>query len=576
MSHQGNTVRVRPFRFPCPTHDERRGSTRTRRSSDSLAAVWAWLFAVLAALAGPSTSAVAAPQSPTDDVLHLQRRITYGPTATESLVLLAGYPTSLQTFLSAQLGPAQPESSALQLLLADIQPNVSQGEVWSIDRLGRDYVARALYSRNQLREWMAYFLFSHFNVGYGKVNNDLEEIITFFSLPNSASEDATLLIRDNLEFLRQNAFGNFGTLLTHIVKSPATIVYLDNHRNNAALGVNENLAREALELYSLGLNPDGSPNGFNQSTDVNGFAHVLSGHILNLSPAQPHWVPFFSGLFHDLAPYQGATLFASSVGGGYTIGATESGPAVLDNVLAHIAMMEETARFISRKLYRAFVSDVATPPSTLIDAMVADWMASNGNLGVVLDRLLHDLDFWSTSHRMGKVKTPLEGLVSTVRAFDGQASNENQLTNLMAELSQSGQTLFTHPSPDGFPFASEEHATTWKDLRRVKFNRSLNEGVASQYAGTIYYDWFGLLNQMQVSPSNTVGVAQSFLLLQYGTTLTNTDQQLALSFLSTKVDGVTPDVGLDRLIQTGAIAAWNDRVSQYAAFAASFAQSYLK
>jgi uncharacterized protein (DUF1800 family) len=307
-------------------------------------------------------------------------------------------------------------------------------------------VVRAVSSERQLAEVMADFWSNHFNIFMGKN-------IARVYLPSYIEET-----------IRPGIFGRFENLLLATARSPAMMVYLDNaqsimpgaepprpgrpgrpgvRRRAAAMpalqqrrptGLNENYARELMELHTLGV--DG---GYTQK-DVTEVARILTGWSVS-RPAQGEGF-VFNGWAHD----QGAkTVLGVEFPAG---GAEDEGRRLLRMLAAH----PSTAHYISGKLCARFVSD--TPPDGCVDLAVAAWKRSGGEMREVLRAIFHSPDFWAPAHRAAKVKSPLEFVVSAVRVVGGVPDSTPRLAGAVGRL---GQPLYQHVAPNGYP----EHEEDW-------------------------------------------------------------------------------------------------------------------
>lgn len=248
-------------------------------------------------------------------------------------------------------------------------------------------------SRYQLRELLTEFWFNHFNVDCAK-----SDLVTW-SLPAYVERD-----------LRPRALGRFRDLLGAVARSTAMQVYLDNWISSAAEegGLNENYARELLELHTLGVEA-----GYTQH-DVREVARCFSGWTvrpLSGSPPDPLSGRFeFDPARHD----DGAKTLMGELripaGGG-----VEDGERVLDWLARHPA----TARRIARKLARRFVGD--DPPEAVVERAAATFLRTDGDLARVAETLLTAPELYETARFRGKVKTPLELVVSTARVLETRA-----------------------------------------------------------------------------------------------------------------------------------------------------------
>jgi uncharacterized protein (DUF1800 family) len=304
-------------------------------------------------------------------------------------------------------------------------------------------VVRAVSSADQLAEVMADFWSNHFNIFMGKN-------VARIYLPSYIEQT-----------IRPRIFGRFEDLLVATARSPAMMVYLDNaqsimpgaepprpgrpgaRRRAAAMpalpqrrptGLNENYARELMELHTLGV--DG---GYTQK-DVTEVARILTGWSV-ARPAQGSGF-VFNGWAHDQGVKTVLGVQFPAEGG------EEEGRRLLRMLAAH----PSTAHYIGGKLCARFVSD--TPPDGCVDLAVAAWKRSGGEMREVLRAIFHSPDFWAPAHRAAKVKSPLEFVVSAVRVVGGVPDSTPRLAGAVGRL---GQPLYQHVAPNGYP----EHEEDW-------------------------------------------------------------------------------------------------------------------
>jgi uncharacterized protein (DUF1800 family) len=381
-------------------------------------------------------------------------------------------------------------------------------------------ILRAAYSQNQLQEVMTNFWFNHFNVSITK--NDCAEFIPAYE-------------RD---VIRPNALGRFNELLLKTAKSPAMLYYLDNFISSAPLpanqgmgeigraeigrapksegrqrsdgegrqrsdgegrqrsdvvdsgagaqpvqarrlrGLNENYAREVMELHTLGV--DG---GYTQH-DVTEAARVLTGwgvypmgvagkggQAANLFRFTDEQIArrgfvhdgdfFFNANRHD----KGGKVVLGHVfpaGGGY-----EEGVELL-GMLAH---HPSTARFISRKLAVRFVSD--EPPASLIDKMAKTFLDKNGDIRQVLITMVTAPEFWSPAALREKTKSPFELAIGAVRALHATIQMPMQLYNWVTRM---GEKKYYYQAPTGYPDKGAYWINTGSLLNRMNFGLALAAG----------------------------------------------------------------------------------------------------
>jgi uncharacterized protein (DUF1800 family) len=289
------------------------------------------------------------------------------------------------------------------------------------------------------------------------------------------------------EAIRPHALGNFRTLLFAVERHPAMNLYLDNttsmgasstaatfaRRRGRDLGLNENLAREILELHTLGV--DG---GYTQH-DVTEFAKVLTGwsiggqlgqrglgggqraQALLGDPGKPGEF-VFRPVMHE--PGDKTVLDARY---------KEEGVAEGEQVLTRLALHPATAHHLATKLARHFVAD--EPPAKLVDRLASTYLANDGELMPVYRALLAADESWREP--LAKYKTPQDFVLSTFRALDFVPDNPQMLIGFLTEL---GQRPFTPGSPAGWP----DTAAAWDGgdalLKRVEWIGTLGRRVGDR------------------------------------------------------------------------------------------------
>jgi uncharacterized protein (DUF1800 family) len=311
-------------------------------------------------------------------------------------------------------------------------------------------LVRSIASPWQLQEALVEFWFNHFNVYEHKGPSRIWI---------GAYED---------EAIRPHTLGRFSDLLLATAKHPVMLIYLDNDRNVAptdapasqpsgkgkAVGINENYAREVMELHTLGV--DG---GYTQS-DVVALAHILTGWGLGLRARDPANVGFhFVPQRHDASPQ---ILLGRKFSGGQ-----EEGEAAL-LMLAH---HPSTARHISFKLAQYFVAD--QPPPDLVAQMAREFQRTDGDLKAVTKLMLTSKAFRDPGNFGRKFKTPYQFVVSAARVTDFDINNVLPLT---AALRLLGQPLYDCVTPDGYGCTE----STWLDpdamMRRINFAVAFGSG----------------------------------------------------------------------------------------------------
>jgi uncharacterized protein (DUF1800 family) len=335
------------------------------------------------------------------------------------------------------------------------------------DELVEAKLLRAIYSERQLDEVMTDFWFNHFNVFIGK------------------GADRYLLTSYERDVIRPHALGKFEDLLVATAESPAMLFYLDNwlsvgpdsdfangipkvrnygrrqprQRRPAVQqakgrrgGLNENYGRELMELHTLGVN-----GGYTQR-DVTEVARVFSGWTLK-QPKQGGGFTFEERM-HEPG---GKTVL------GHRIKAKgeKEGLEVL-HILAH---HPAAAKFISTKLATRFVSD--NPPSTLVERLTQTFLKKDGDIRQVLATLFYSPEFWAPDAYHAKVKTPLEFVVSAVRASGAEIEDALPLARQLQAL---GMPLYGMQPPTGYSTQSNAWVNSSALLGRMNFALALTSG----------------------------------------------------------------------------------------------------
>ncbi|MGA3090044.1 MAG: DUF1800 domain-containing protein [Terriglobales bacterium] len=325
-----------------------------------------------------------------------------------------------------------------------------------VGELQQAKLLRAVYGERQLLEVMTDFWFNHFNIYLNK------------------DADQYLVTAYEREVIRAHALGKFKELLVATAQSPAMLFYLDNWLSmgpkspqavaanrgkpgQAGSGLNENYGRELMELHTLSVN-----GGYTQH-DVTELARVLTGWTIQ--PLEQGAAFQFDAKKHD--PGDKVVLGQTMAENGQN-----EGLQVLDMLAHH----PNTARFIARKLALRFVSD--DPPTPLVDRLAQKFLATDGDIREVLRTLFKSPEFWSVKAYRAKVKTPLEFVVSSLRATGTDLSNP---APLLATLAKMGMPVYQMVPPTGYSMT----ASTWMNsealIDRMNYALALSNG---QVGGT--------------------------------------------------------------------------------------------
>jgi uncharacterized protein (DUF1800 family) len=343
-------------------------------------------------------------------------------------------------------------------------------------------ILRAVESPRHLQEVLTAFWFNHFNVFAPK---GLDLIWT-----GSFEQTA----------IRPHTMGKFRALLGATARHPAMLFYLDNWRNTAPGspgmrknfdGINENYARELMELHTLGVN-----GGYTQQ-DVIALAHILTGWGLppgreeraqmRKQMTSPEGAGGFgrfrrfrrragenpggiaslspSGFYFDSSRHD----FQSKTFLGHTIAG--AGLSEGEHALDILARSPATARHLSYQLAQYFVAD--DPPPALVDRMAARYTASDGEIRAVLETMFASGEFWERRYYRAKFKTPYEFVISSVRATGATVRNSRPLYGTMALL---GMPLYGCQTPNGYANTQQAWLNPDAMMMRVSFATALGTG----------------------------------------------------------------------------------------------------
>ena len=396
-------------------------------------------------------------------------------------------PAQMAQRRARQQAAAQPTESATGKREARTpeQAQMMQAQRQVFADLAQQKILRAIYSERQLNEVLVDFWFNHFNVfaGKGLTRNYLTEY----------ERDA----------IRPHVLGKFRDLLEATAKSPAMLFYLDNWQsaapegarvaapntrnraipsnprrpfgrpgqigtlprqrtvadlppnaqNRKPRGLNENYARELMELHTLGV--DG---GYTQK-DVQEIARAFTGWTI-ANPRQGGGFVFDPRMHDD-----GEKIVLGhkiKAGGG-----EHDGKDVLDILASH----PSTARFIATKLARRFVAD--EPPASLVDRAAERFRDTKGDLREVVRTIVTSREFFAPEAYRAKVKTPFEFVASAARATEADSLNAMPLVQTMREL---GMPLYQCQPPTGYADRAEAWVNTGALLNRMNFAVALTEG----------------------------------------------------------------------------------------------------
>ncbi|PYM91684.1 MAG: DUF1800 domain-containing protein [Candidatus Rokuibacteriota bacterium] len=422
------------------------------------------------------------------EVLHALSRLTYGPRPGDVERVRA---LGLDLWLERQLHPEKIEDSATEAALAELatlrmsssellrayprpdpqlRAKLASGEMsrqemqerYPMDKrparitaeLQAAKMVRAVTSERQLQEVMVDFWFNHFNVFSGK--GDVRWYVSVYER----------------ETIRPHALGKFPDLVRATAHHPAMLYYLDNwlsakpdftipggpNRGRKA-GLNENYARELMELHTLGV--DG---GYSQH-DVTEVARAFTGWTIERPRAEARFV--FRAAMHDTGE---KIVLGRRIPAG---GGQEDGERVIEILTGH----PSTARFIATKLVRRFVADV--PPPALVDRVAATYSRTGGDIPSMLRAIVEAREFRGEDVYRAKIKKPFEFVASATRALGGRPDTNGGMA-LARASAEIGEPLYEAQPPTGYGDRADVWVNAGALLARMNFALGL---VSGRYQG---------------------------------------------------------------------------------------------
>jgi uncharacterized protein (DUF1800 family) len=344
--------------------------------------------------------------------------------------------------------------AANQLTDPDQKKAAQQAYQQAMNDVGRQAAARSLlrdlYSPDQLQEQMTWFWVNHFNV-------------------HAAKRDIRVMIGDyEDQAIRPRALGRFRDLLEATLRHPAMLRYLDNDQN-AAGHINENYAREIMELHTMGVG-----SGYTQQ-DVQELARILTGVGVDLSDHAPNIKPQYRGLYVRAGLFEfnpNRHDFGDKMFLGHAI--RGSGFAEVEQALDILAREPATARHVSLQIATYFLGD--DPPAAVVDRMTETFRRSDGDIAQVLQTLFRSREFDASLGQ--KFKDPAHFAISAVRL----AYDDRVILNtgpIQGWLNRMAEGLYNHETPDGYPMI----AAAWEGPGQLAVRFEIARQIGSGSAG---------------------------------------------------------------------------------------------
>jgi uncharacterized protein (DUF1800 family) len=330
-----------------------------------------------------------------------------------------------------------------------IQLDIRKLQVRALNEAADAHLARAIYSRRQLQEVMVDFWFNHFNV-HGQ-----KGAIKFW-------------LNDYENQIRTHSLGSFYDLLLATAKHPAMLMYLDNNNNidpqspvgkKSNHGLNENYARELMELHTLGV--DG---GYSQD-DVIALARIFTGWGLERLDKQENHAGFF--FYDNRHDHQDKVFLEHQI--------AANGIKEGEQALKILANHPATAHFISYQLGQYFVAD--EPPESLVNNLAETFLETKGNIQLVMNALIHSQEFNDPQYYGQKFQTPYQYLISLVRVGEIQQPELRRLRGMLFQLSMPTLRCTT---PDGYSNTQSAWLNPQAMLQRTSLATAIANGILNK------------------------------------------------------------------------------------------------
>jgi uncharacterized protein (DUF1800 family) len=315
-------------------------------------------------------------------------------------------------------------------------------------------ILRALYAPDQLRERMTWFWFNHFNVHQYKAN-------------------IRILVGDYEDrAIRPFALGKFHDLLTATLYHPAMLRYLDN-ADNAVGHLNENYAREIMELHTMGVG-----SGYTQN-DVEALARILTGVGIDVKPEDPKLKPELQSQLVREGAFEFNPArhdYGDKVFLGHTI--KGRGLAEVDEAVDILVRHPATATHLCRQIATYFVAE--NPPEALVQRMAQVFKSTDGDIAAVLSAMVHAPEFTASLKAGAKFKDPVQYVFSAVRlAYDDKVIL-NTLP-IQGWLNRMGEGLFNHETPDGYAMMPASWNGPGQMMVRFEIARQIGSGSSGLF-----------------------------------------------------------------------------------------------
>jgi uncharacterized protein (DUF1800 family) len=395
----------------------------------------------------------------------------------EHLLRRAGFgarPDELDVYRRMAFGQAVDTLIYYEQIADDVDSKISQagyaqvaapGRVFSPNSVIADaqqrWLFRMLHTNRPLQEKMTLFWHNHFATAYAKLAGIVGAAEATRYMAAKPSEDPGQ-VRGQIEMLRDNALGNFQSLLVEIAKDTAMLIWLDG-RTNTRVMPQENFGREIMELFTMGV-------GHYTESDVYAAARVFTGwNLTRTGGAAPAFTFVYNAGQHDT----NAKTFSFPIypDGSATIGARAAASGMQDglDLIAALARNPNTANYLARKLYRFFISEFGEIDEEFVNRISATYFQSGYNMRAVVREVLMSRQFWDERNRFTRYSWPVE---FTIRAIKDVGWQGLSLNDARVALGNMGQVLFDPPDVAGWE-TGQSWFSTGAMLSRMNYASAL-------------------------------------------------------------------------------------------------------
>lgn len=326
------------------------------------------------------------------------------------------------------------------------------------------WLFRLVHTDRPLQEKMALFWHNHFATGYSKIAGIVGTAEATRYMAAKPTEDPGQ-VRGQLELFREYALGNFRDLLVAVARDTAMLFWLDGYTNTKAKP-QENFGREIMELFTMGVGNYTEP-------DVYAAARVFSGWNLARPGSAADGTQRYQFVYNAAQHDTGEKTFSFPIysDGSKTIKTRAAADGMQDGLdfIGALAANPETPKYLGRKLYRFFISEIGDVPDAFLNGISAAYFSSNYDMKAVMHALLMSREFGDRDNIFARFSWPVEFVVRTLKDIGW---NGFSVSDALTPLSSMGQNLFDPPDVAGWDLG-RSWFSTGSMLARMNFASAL-------------------------------------------------------------------------------------------------------